>query len=231
MLLPNWGKEGQKRLKSAHVIVAGAGGLGCPASLYLAAAGVGKLTIIDKEEFELSNLNRQILGWQSDIGCNKAEVVADKLVALNPEIKVRPLVLEIDEENIGDLIQDADVIVDAMDNWKTRFIINKECVKREIPFIHAGIFGLYGQMMTILPGKGPCLTCLLPKPPKEISKFPVLGVTPAVFASLQVLETIKLIVGFGETLIRKMLLFDGETMNFTVIHVERNPNCPICAHI
>jgi adenylyltransferase/sulfurtransferase len=118
-----------------------------------------------------------------------------------------------------------------MDNWKTRFIINKECVKREIPFIHAGIFGLYGQMMTILPGKGPCLTCLLPKPPKEISKFPVLGVTPAVFASLQVLETIKLIVGFGETLIRKMLLFDGETMNFTVIHVERNPNCPICAHI
>jgi adenylyltransferase/sulfurtransferase len=231
MLLPTWGNEGQKRLKAAHVIVAGAGGLGCPAALYLAAAGIGKLTIIDKDEFELSNLNRQILGWQRDLGRYKAEVVAEKLVALNPDITVRPLVLEIDEANIGELIQDADVIVDAMDNWKTRFIINKECVKRKIPFIHAGIFGLYGQLMTILPGKSPCLSCLLPKPPKEISKFPVLGVTPAVFASLQVMETIKLLVGFGETLIRKMLLFDGETMTFTVIRVEKNPNCPICAHI
>lgn len=231
MLLPTWGNEGQKRLKAAHVIVAGAGGLGCPAALYLAAAGIGKLTIIDKDEFELSNLNRQILGWQRDLGRYKAEVVAEKLGALNPDITVRPLVLEIDEANIGELIQDADVIVDAMDNWKTRFIINKECVKRKIPFIHAGIFGLYGQLMTILPGKSPCLSCLLPKPPKEISKFPVLGVTPAVFASLQVMETIKLLVGFGETLIRKMLLFDGETMTFTVIRVEKNPNCPICAHI
>lgn len=231
MLLPNWGKDGQKRLKSAKVIVAGAGGLGCPASLYLAAAGVGKLTIIDKERFELSNLNRQILGWQSDIGCFKAEVVAEKLIALNPEIKVHPLVIEITEENIGELVQDADIIVDAMDNWKTRFIINAECVKRKIPFIHAGIFGLYGQMMTIIPGKSPCLRCLLPETPKEVSKFPVLGVTPAVFASLQVMEAIKLIVGFGETLIRKMLLFDGESMSFTVINVERNPECSICAHL
>jgi adenylyltransferase/sulfurtransferase len=231
MLLPNWGKTGQKKLKAAQVIVAGAGGLGCPAALYLAAAGVGKLTIIDKEQFELSNLNRQILGWQNDIGRFKAEAVTEKLVALNPEIDIHPFVLEITEENIGELVQDADVVVDAMDNWKTRFIINNECVKRKIPFIHAGIFGLYGQMMTIIPGKSPCLSCLLPTPPKEISKFPVLGVTPAVFASLQVMETIKLIVGFGEPLLRKMLLFDGETMNFTVIRVERNTNCPICAHI
>ena len=231
MLLPNWGTDGQKRLKSAKVIVAGAGGLGCPASLYLAAAGVGKLTIIDKDKFELSNLNRQILGWQGDIGCFKAEVVAEKLIALNPEIKVHPLVIEITEENISELIQDADIIVDALDNWKTRFIINAECVRREIPFIHAGISGLYGQMMTIIPGKSPCLLCLLPKTPKETSKFPVLGVTPAVFASLQVMETIKLIVGFGEILIRKMLLFDIESMNFTVINVKRNPECPICAHL
>jgi molybdopterin/thiamine biosynthesis adenylyltransferase len=231
MLLPNWGKTGQKKLKAAHVVVVGAGGLGCPAALYLAAAGVGKLTIIDKDQFELSNLNRQILGWQNDIDRFKAEAVAEKLSALNPEITIHPLVLEISAENIGEIIQDANVIVDAMDNWKTRFIINKECVKRKIPFIHAGIFGLYGQMMPIIPGKSPCLSCLLPKTPKEISKFPVLGVTPAIFAMLQVMETIKLIVGLGETLIGKMLLFDGETMNFTVINIERNPKCPICAHI
>lgn len=231
MSLPNWGKEGQKRLKSAKVVVAGAGGLGCPVSLYLTAAGIGKLTIIDKDKFELSNLNRQILGWQRDLGSFKAKVVAEKLVALNPEIKVHPLVIEITEENIGELIQDADVVIDAMDNWKTRFIINTECVKRKIPFIHAGISGLYGQIMTIIPGKTPCLLCLLPETPKEVSNFPVLGVTPSIFASLQVMETIKLIVGFGETLTRKMLLFDLESMNFTIIPVERNPKCPICGHL
>ncbi|RLI48336.1 adenylyltransferase [Candidatus Bathyarchaeota archaeon] len=231
MSLPHWGKEGQKRLKSAKVVVAGAGGLGCPVSLYLTAAGIGKLTIIDKDKFELSNLNRQILGWQRDLGSFKAKVVAEKLVALNPEIKVHPLVIEITEENIGELIQDANVVIDAMDNWKTRFIINTECVKRKIPFIHAGISGLYGQIMTIIPGKTPCLLCLLPETPKEVSNFPVLGVTPSIFASLQVMETIKLIVGFGETLTRKMLLFDLESMNFTIIPVERNPKCPICGHL
>jgi adenylyltransferase/sulfurtransferase len=231
IMLPDLGKDGQKRLKSAKVIVAGAGGLGCPASLYLAAAGVGKLTIIDKDKFELSNLNRQVLGWQRDIGCSKAEVVAEKLRALNPEIEVHSLVIEITEENIGELLQDTDIIVDALDNWKTRFIINAECVKREIPIIHAGVSGLYGQIMTIIPGKTPCLLCLLPETPKEVSNFPVLGVTPAIFASLQVMETIKLIVGFGETLTKKMLLFDLESMSFTIIPVEKNPECPICSHL
>jgi adenylyltransferase/sulfurtransferase len=140
-------------------------------------------------------------------------------------------VIEITEENIGELLQDVDIVVDALDNWKTRFIINTECVQREIPFIHAGISGLYGQIMTIIPGKTPCLLCLLPETPKEVSNFPVLGVTPSIFASLQVMETIKLIVGFGETLTRKMLLFDLESMNFTIIPVERNPKCPICGHL
>jgi molybdopterin/thiamine biosynthesis adenylyltransferase len=217
MLVPGWGEDGQKKLKSAKVVVAGAGGLGCPASIYLAAAGVGKLVVIDKEEFELSNLNRQILGWQKDIGRLKAEVVAEKLRALNPEVEVKPLVVEITGENIRELIHNADVVVDAME--------------KGIPFVHAGIFGLYGQMMTIMPGKGPCLRCLLPETPKEVRRFPVPGVTPALFAMLQVMETLKLIIGFGETLAGRMLLLDGEGMSFTVVNVERRPECPICANL
>lgn len=160
MLLPGWGAEGQERLKSAKVVVAGAAGLGCPAAVYLAAAGVGDLVVLDKDVFELSNLNRQILGWQRDVGRPKADTAAEKLRALNPEIVVKSLFVEITEENIHALIRDATVVVDALDNWRTRFIINEACVKQRLPLVHAGIFGLYGQIMTVISGKGPCLRCL-----------------------------------------------------------------------
>lgn len=231
MMIDGWGAEGQERLKSSKVVVAGSGGLGCPASIYLAAAGVGTLTIIDKEEFELSNLNRQVLGWQKDIGRLKAEAAAEKLSAINPDITVQPLTVEITDENIQDLIQGADAVVDAMDNWKTRFIINRCCVENRIPFVHAGIFGLYGQLMTVIPGEGPCLRCLLPTNPKEVKTFPVLGATPGLFATLQVMETLKLIVGFGEPLAGRMLFFDGEGMNSTIIDVERRPECAVCSNL
>ena len=231
MMLPDWGEKGQKRLKSAKVVVAGSGGLGCPASLYLAAAGVGELVIVDKDAFELSNLNRQILGWQRDVGRAKAEAAAEKLRALNPEIAVIPLVVEITEDTIQDLILDAAVVVDAMDNWRTRFVINKACVETNVPFVHAGVFGLFGQIMTIIPGKGPCLRCLLPETPKETAKFPVPGTTPALFATLQVMEALKLIVGFGEPLTGRMLFFDGGSMSFTMVTVERRPECPVCSHV
>lgn len=231
MLIPGWGKEGQKKLKSARVVVAGAGGLGCPASVYLVAAGIGKLIIIDKEKFELSNLNRQILGWQRDIGRFKAEAAAEKLKALNPEVEVEPVIAEITEENAHELIDNANVVVDAMDNWGTRFILNKACVEKGIPFVHAGVFGLCGQLTTVVPGKGPCLRCILPETPKETAGFPVPGVTPAFFAILQVIEVLKLIIGFGEKLTGKMVLFDGEDMSVKVINVEKRPDCPICSHL
>lgn len=229
MLISGWGEEGQKKLKSAKVVVAGVGGLGCPASVYLAAAGVGKLVIVDKEKFELSNLNRQILGWQKDIGRFKSEAAAEKLRALNPDIEIKPLILEITEDNIHELVHDASVVVDAMDNWGTRFIINKGCVEKGVPFVHAGIFGLFGQLTTIIPGKGPCLRCIFPKAPEELARFPVPGVTPAFFATLQVMETLKLIVGLGKTLTGRMLVFDGESMDFTIINVEKKLECPICS--
>ncbi|MCK4952454.1 HesA/MoeB/ThiF family protein [Candidatus Bathyarchaeota archaeon] len=229
MLISGWKEEGQKKLKSAKVVVMGAGGLGCPASLYLAAAGVGKLIIIDKDKFELNNLNRQILGWQKDIGRFKSVAAAEKLKELNSYIEITPLILEIKEDNIHELIKNASVVVDAMDNWRTRFIINKACIEKEIPFVHAGIFGLYGQLTTIIPSKGPCLRCIIPKTPKEVATFPVLGATPAFFATLQVMETLKLIVGFEKTLTGRMLVFDGKYMDFLIINVEKRLECPICS--
>jgi adenylyltransferase/sulfurtransferase len=231
MLLPGWGAEGQERLKSAKVVVAGAGGLGCPAAVYLAAAGVGDLVVLDKDVFELSNLNRQILGWQRDVGRPKADTAAEKLRALNPEIVVKSLFVEITEENIHALIRDATVVVDALDNWRTRFIINEACVKQRLPLVHAGIFGLYGQIMTVIPGKGPCLRCLHPEMQEEISLFPVLGATPGLFATLQVMEVIKLIVGFGKPLTGRLLLFDGENMEFMAVDIERRLDCSVCGHL
>jgi len=231
MLIYGWGKEGQKKLKSAKVVVTGAGGLGCPASLYLVATGIGKLVIIDKEKFELSNLNRQILGWQKDIGRFKAEAAAEKLKALNPEVEVEPVIAEITEENVHKLIDNADAVMDAMDNWRTRFVVNSACVEKGIPFVHAGVFGLYGQLTTIIPGKGPCLRCILPKTPEETAGFPVAGVTSAFFATLQVIEALKLIIGLGENLTGKMLLFDGEDMDFKIVSVEKRPDCPVCAYL
>jgi adenylyltransferase/sulfurtransferase len=228
MLIPGWGEEGQRKLKSARVVVAGVGGLGCPVSTYLAAAGVGKLVIVDKEKFELSNMNRQILGWHKDIGKFKAETAAKKLRELNPEINIEPFNSKITEDNVRQLVQDADVVVDAMDNWDTRFIINAACVEKRIPFVHAGIYGLYGQLTTIVPGKGPCLRCILPETPKETPTFPIVGATASFFASLQVVETLKLITGIGKLLIGKMLIFDAEDMSFAVVDIGRNPNCSIC---
>ena len=231
MIVPGWGLEGQKKLKEARVIVTGSGGLGCPASIYLTVAGVGKLVIIDKERFELSNLNRQVLGWQKDIGRLKAEAAAEKLRAMNPDIEVEPLIVEITEDNVRDLIRGANVVVDAMDNWVTRFLINRVCVEERIPFVHAGIHGLHGQVTTIVPGKGPCLRCILPKTPSEIKRFPVLGATPAFFAILQTMETLKLILGIGKPLVGRMLLFDGEDMSFQSIKVNRRTDCPVCGGI
>ena len=229
IMIPGWGERGQKKLKAATVVVAGSGGLGSPSSLYLAAAGVGNLIIVDKDVFELSNLNRQILGWEKDIGRPKAETAAEKLRALNPDIQITPRVMEISQDNIVQLLQNVELVVDAMDNWSTRFLLNKTCVDLDIPFIHAGVFGLYGQIMTVVPHKGPCLRCLLPETPKNIGKFPVLGATPGLFAMMQVMEAVKILVGIGEPLTGKMLLFDGRNMTATRINISRRPDCPVCS--
>ena len=231
MLIPGWGLEGQRKLKAAKVAVVGIGGLGCSTSLYLAAAGIGKIILVDKGKFELNNLNRQILGWRKDIGKFKAEVAKEKLEALNPEIKAKAVVAEITKDNAHNMIENVDVILDGQDNWKTRFIINEYCVTHNIPFIHAGVSALHGQMTTIVPGEGPCLRCIFPKDPPEVEKIPVLGATPALFASSQVMETVKLITMMGKPLVGRMLFVNGEEMVFETVEVKRNVECPVCGNL
>jgi molybdopterin/thiamine biosynthesis adenylyltransferase len=231
MLISGWGMEGQKKLKAAKVAVAGMGGLGCPASIYLTVVGVGKLVLIDKEKFELNNLNRQILGSQKDIGKAKAEVAKEKLEALNSEVEVKSVVAEITKENVQNVIGNVDVVLDGQDNWKTRFIINKYCITHNIPFVHAGVSALHGQMTTIMPGKGPCLRCIFPKDPPEVEKIPVLGATPAFFASLQVMETVKLVTGIGKPLVGRMVFANGEEMVFETVEVKRNVQCTVCGNL
>jgi len=231
MRIPGFGVEGQIKLKGSTVLVAGLGGLGSPAALYLAAAGVGRLMVVDREKVELSNLNRQILHWTDDVGKTKVESALEKLKRLNPEVEVVGLVDEIGEGNVYSLVKEADVVVDGMDNFKTRFLLNEACVRLRKPFIHAAVYGLEGRLTTIIPGKGPCLKCLLPMEPSEAGPFPVLGPTPAIMASMQAMEAVKVIVGIGEPLVGKLLVFDGESMEFMQVSVSRIEDCPVCGSL
>jgi len=227
--IEGFGVEGQQRLKKSKVIIAGMGGLGCPAAIYLVAAGVGKLIIIDKEKVELSNLNRQILHWDHDIGKYKVDSAIEKLSQLNPDIQIEGLKTEITEQNVHSLIKEADVVVDGMDNFKTRFLLNEACIRLGKPFVHAAVYGLTGELMTIIPGKGPCYQCYLSTEPPEIKPFPVLGATPGVLACLEAMEVIKLITGLGKPLVGKLLLFDGYKMSFQVLKIKKSEKCPVCS--
>ncbi len=225
------GKSGQSKMKKAHVMVLGAGGLGCPASFYLVAAGIGHIAVVDKETVELSNLNRQILHWGNDIGKPKGISMVEKLRQLNPEVTVKAIQKTVTTQNARQLVKDFTVVVDALDNWRTRFLLNRACVEEKIPFVHAGVYALYGQITVILPGKGPCLQCILPKIPPEEKKFPVLGAAVGTLGLLEALETIKIVTGLGEPLVGRVLHFDGETMSFREINVKRRLNCPICGSL
>lgn len=231
MLLPDFGEQGQEKLKRAHVLIAGAGGLGSPVGLYLAAAGIGHLTIVDSDRLELSNLNRQILHWEGDVGEWKVFSAYKKLSALNSDIEVIPLAMAITAENVDDLVCGKDVVVDCMDNFATRFLLNAACVRAKVPFIHGSIYGLEGCLTTIVPGQTPCLSCIYPADPVEVRPFPVLGATPGVIACLQVMETIKLLVGLGELLAGRFLFFDGGLMEFNVFKITRDRHCRVCGEL
>ena len=231
MMINEWGVEGQLKLKKARVVVVGSGGLGNPILMYLTVAGVGEIVVVDKDRFVLSNLNRQVLGWECDVGKAKAVSAVEKMKSMNSDISIFPLVMEISEGNIGETIDGADVVVDALDNWETRFLVNEACVERRIPFVHAGIYGLSGQATTIIPGEGPCLRCIIPGKPKDAGLFPVVGATPGLFAMIEVMEVFKLIIGFGETLAGQILVFNGEDMSFNKFEVSRNPACEVCGSL
>ena len=224
------GEEGQEKLKNATAFIAGAGGLGSSISMYLAAAGVGKIKIVDHDLIELSNLNRQILHWNNDIGSKKAESAQKKLQNLNPDIKIQCIDDTINEDSISRLAAGSDLIIDAMDNLPTRYVLNKHAVDNNIPFFHGAVKGFEGRVMTVIPGKSACFRCLYKGSVPE-EKSPVIGVLPGLIGCIQATEVIKYITGIGELLINKLLLYDGLEMIFTTLKVKKNPDCEHCGHL
>lgn len=225
-----FGEAGQERLKAARVVIAGAGGLGCPVATYLAVAGVGHLRIIDHDTVERTNLNRQILHWEKDIGIAKTGSAGEKLMAINPDIEIESVRATIDEKTAPALFRDADAIVDAMDNYPARYLLNHLACEFGIPLFHGAIRGFDGQVTTIIPGKTACLSCIFPKaPPEEI--FPVIGVTAGVIGTIQANEVLKYLLGTGELLRNRLLIWDGLRSGLETIQVERDPSCTECSNI
>jgi adenylyltransferase/sulfurtransferase len=230
IMMPEIGVAGQEKLKRARVFVAGAGGLGSPIATYLAAAGVGTIRIVDDDKVDLSNLNRQILHWDMNIGDRKVASARAKLAGLNPSVTIEALCETITEANVFNLLGDSDLIIDAMDNFPTRYVLNKAAIERNIPFIHGGVRGFEGRAMTIIPGRSACFRCLYDgSPPKE--KFPVIGVAPAVIGAVQATEGIKFLLGIGELLESRYLVYDGLSMTFEEFKIKKNPNCDHCSGV
>ncbi len=227
MMIEGWGEEGQKKLRTSTVFIAGAGGLGSPVSIYLAVAGVGKIIICDFDSVEITNLNRQILHSPSRLGINKALSAKITLTALNPEVEVIPVTEKITENNAYELVGDSQIILDCMDNLETRYILNEVAIKKGIPLVFGAIYGIQGMLSFIHPPKTPCLKCMFPEaPPKET--FPVVGATPGVIGTLQALETIKYLVGIGNLLENKLLIWNGLTQEFKTFRARKDPSCKVC---
>jgi molybdopterin/thiamine biosynthesis adenylyltransferase len=228
IMIYGFGEEGQEKLKKTRAFIAGAGGLGSPVCIYLAAAGIGTLRIADHDVVDLSNLNRQIVHWEENIDKKKVESAAAKLRKLNSSIKVEPIAETITEANVSRLVGDSDVIVDAMDNLPTRYLLNKTAVEKGIPFFHGAVYGFEGRAMTVLPGKTACLNCLYHGATVPKEKFPVIGVTPAVIGCIQATEVIKYIVGLGELLTDRLLNYDALAMKFSEFKINKDPDCVVC---
>jgi molybdopterin-synthase adenylyltransferase len=225
-----FGEEGQEKLTNAKVLVAGAGGLGSPVSTYLALAGIGKIILADFDSVDLSNLNRQFLHHEKDIGKLKVESAKEKLLSMNPNIEVETISEMLTESNIDALVPECDVIVDALDNLETRHMLNRLAIKRRIPLIHGAVTGYDGQVTTIVPGKTPCFYCIFPRISKK-EVFPVLGATPGIIGSIQANEVIKFLTGQGKLLEGRLLFWNGLSGNFSEISLSKLNNCPICGYL
>lgn len=225
-----FGTEGQERLSKAHIFIAGAGGLGSPVSFYLAVAGIGTITIADMDVVDQSNLNRQILHTDRDIGLKKVASAEEKLTAINPDIRIHAIDTRIDETNAAQLIGSAGGIVDAMDNYPVRYLLNDVAIQKKIPLFHGAIQGFYGQATTILPGKTPCLKCIFPKaPPGDVS--PALGATAGVIGTVQATEVIKFFLQSGNLLTNRLFMWDGLLAQAEEITTTRVACCPACGII
>ena len=233
LILPEVGMEGQKRIKGGRVLCVGAGGLGSPAALYLAAAGIGTLGIIDFDNVDESNLQRQILHGTPDVGRSKLQSARDRLTAINPEVHVETYETRLTSANALELFKGYDVILDGTDNFATRYLVNDACVLLKIPNAYGSIFRFEGQASVFATVGGPCYRCLYPEPPPpglvpSCAEGGVLGVLPGVIGTIQATEALKLVLGAGSTLVGRLLLYDAWTMKFRELKLRRDPACPIC---
>ena len=233
IILKEVGGIGQTKLLEAKVLLIGAGGLGSPAALYLAAAGVGTLGIIDMDVVDLSNLQRQILHGTNDIGRLKTESAMETIADINPDVEVVAYTDRISSENALELIEKYDLVLDGCDNFPTRYLINDACVMLGKPNVHGSIFQFEGQATVFSPGKGPCYRCLYPVPPPpgmapSCQEAGVLGVLPGIVGNVQAIETIKVLLDIGEPLIGHLLLFNALNMEFKKLKLRQDPECPIC---
>jgi adenylyltransferase/sulfurtransferase len=233
LIMPEVGLEGQLKLKRARVLTIGTGGLGAPLGLYLAAAGVGHLGLVDFDVVDASNLQRQVTFTTADVGKAKSEAAKERLKALNPMIDIVSYETRLTSENALDLFRDYDIIVDGTDNFPTRFLVNDACILLGKPNVYGSIFRFEGQATVFGYPGGPCYRCLYPEPPPpglvpSCAEGGVLGVLPGIVGSIQAMETIKLILGAGEPLVGRLLLFDALAMRFRELRLKRNPECPVC---
>ncbi len=233
ILLKDVGVEGQEKLLDGKVLIIGAGGLGSPAALYLAAAGVGTIGIVDGDRVDLSNLQRQIAHFTKDVGLWKAESASEKMRAINPDITVHPYNQYLFASNIREIIRDYDFVIDGTDNFAAKFLINDACVFEGKPFSHGGILRFDGQTMTVNPGESACYRCVFnaPPPPDLVptcSQAGVLGAIAGMLGTVQAAEALKFLTGAGKLLNNKLLTFDALNMDFRTVNIRKNVNCPIC---
>lgn len=233
LVMPEIGMAGQAKLKAASVLCVGVGGLGSPAALYLAAAGVGRLGLVDEDTVDLSNLQRQVLYRDAEVGQSKVALAAKRLSRLNPEIDVEPFATHLNADNVMDIIAGFDLIIDGSDNFPTRYLVNDAAVLSGKPVVYGSVLRFDGQLSVFGAPGGPCYRCVFPDPPApgavpNCAEGGVLGVLPGIIGSMQALEAVKLIAGRGEPMIGRLLLFDGLAMRSREITAARNPGCPVC---
>ena len=235
IILPEFGIEGQRRLKAGSVLLIGLGGLGSPASLYLAAAGVGRIGLVDADVVEETNLQRQIVHGQAVLGRLKNESAQARMLDLNPTVQIDRHDVRFGIDNALALISRYDVIIDGSDNFPTRYLVNDACVKLGKPDVYGGVLRFDGQLSVFDARTGPCYRCLFPEPPPQefapnCAEAGVLGVLPGVIGSLQATEAIKLLTGIGSPMIGRMLIYDGLDLSFNTVHIAKDPDCPVCSH-